>query len=59
MAVPFNGGASANTIPNFTLLQADVFSLGCVITDIMGKQLTSSEVAYHGTIQEFQRYAMR
>lgn len=39
--------------------QADVFSLGCVITDIMGKQLTSSEVAYHGTIQEFQRYAMR
>lgn len=34
--------------------KADVFSLGCVILDVMAKQLTSSEVAYHGTAKEFQ-----
>ncbi len=38
---------------------ADVFSLGCVIYDVLGKRLTSAEVAFHGTATEFQTYAMR
>ena len=39
-------------------MQADIFSLGCVVLDVMGKQLTASEVAYTGTPAEFMKYAI-
>ena len=40
-------------------MQADVFSLGCVIAEVLGKQLASSEIITTGTTAEYYRWAQR
>lgn len=41
------------------VMQADVFSLGCAIAEVLGKQLASSEIITTGTTAEYYRWAQR